>query len=60
MAAIKETNGNAILRQRCEILKTIDGRYWTRASSGENLKISERLNASVRQPIVMIFTEPIW
>ncbi|KAH7084969.1 major facilitator superfamily domain-containing protein [Paraphoma chrysanthemicola] len=59
MACIKETNGNAILRQRCEILKTIDGRYWTRASAGEDIPIRERLNASVRQPIVMIFTEPI-
>lgn len=60
MAAIKETNGNIILRQRCEILKTIDGRYWTQASVGKNLRMSQRLNASIRQPMVMILTEPIW
>ncbi|OAL05473.1 MFS general substrate transporter [Phaeosphaeriaceae sp. SRC1lsM3a] len=59
MAAIKETNGNAILRQRCEILKSMDGRYWTHASIGQNLPITTRLNASIRQPLVMIFTEPI-
>ncbi|PVH95138.1 MFS general substrate transporter [Periconia macrospinosa] len=53
MAGLKETHGNVILRQRCEILKTIDGRFWSQASIGENVSIFDRLNASLRQPINM-------
>ncbi|KAF1924997.1 MFS general substrate transporter [Didymella exigua CBS 183.55] len=59
MTVVKETNGNAILRTRCELLKTVDGRFWTRAMSGASLPIGDRLRASLRQPILMIFTEPI-
>lgn len=60
MASLKETFTPAILHRRYVKSKKEDDRYWSKYEDFGRGSLKAKLEVSMKRPIVMALTEPIW